>query len=1059
MIGNWLLEHIAEERLEVNRLINQFILSQELQNRSIDIDFSKIERVVNILELHLFDLLSSTSSNEDEIKRISKEIKITSAELFKLCKVLPLSDNAMYNLQFKLKYSCFSILGDLGISASKLLKEQGWDGVLLDSEVWKEKTLATIIDVWLRLIRKKGWDDRDTVLENIHKLRESQKQYEKIFLEQSKQKQDAYELIILYHLAAAAEKMALYITDGKVDGNFQIQQILDSHFDRAINICDEVQMLELEPITRLLAYTSKQLVENSIWTVTRAVNSRVTKFVKELVDRGRGKHALFDVLPPQRHTLAEKGLLGSSRRAVVVSLPTSSGKTMIAQFRILQALNQFDTENGWVAYLAPTRALVNQITRIIRNDFEPLGISVEQVSPALEVDGFEMSILQNDDKDNQFKVLVTTPEKLDLMLRQDWEKKIGRPLTLVVVDEAHNLQNATRGLKLELLLANINKECEHAQFLLLTPFIPNAKEIATWLGGANSDEISMSLDWQPNDRAIGIVYAEKSDSGCTTSCNFNLKFKSVHTTKPSIDIDDNIMMLENSDTYTFSQVNTNAKLATMVVTQLKERDSVIAIHGTIPNVWSLAKEIQRKSNPVVSSENIQYVQKFLSYEFGSTFQLIDLLNYKIGVHHAGLSDEVRALMEWLFEIGEINVLVATTTIAQGMNFPVGAVVMASHSYPYTEMPPEDFWNIAGRAGRVGQDSIGIIALVAKNYKEIEKLKTFINKQTGALNSSLIEMVAEAMKNTNNINIEDLKTIVYQQPTWSSFVQYLTHTYKQMGESDNFIAQIEQVLRGTFGFEKLRQQNRVWANKFIRGVEKYAIYMQDPQNKGAIKLVDSTGFSLHSVKQLLASANTERIGRESWNQELFGSSSTELQKMVGILLKIPELRENFEEIKGKTNTQDGNTISLVIKDWVNGKSIEELASNYFKTEKIDMDEAITKCGQSLYGKITQTASWGLSALLSSTVGSDIEEDKFKALSNLPARVYYGVNSDEAMILRLAGVPRIASNELSRTLDNLKNESVTNVRNRLKSGGETLWQRAMGVEKGGVYYKVWSVLEGF
>lgn len=1052
MIGNWLLEHVAEERAEVNRLINQFILAQELQNRNIDIDFSKVEKVVTILELHLFDLCSSHDSDKNKIKEIS-------VELFRLCRVLPQSDMALQNLLFKLKYSCFAVLGDVGISASKLLKDQGWDETLLDSENWKEKTLVTIIDIWLRLIRKKGWEDRDKVLENIAKLRESQKQYEKIFLEQSKQKQDAYELMILYHLAAAAEKMALYITDGKVDGNFQIQQILDSHFDRAINICDEVQMLELEPITRLLAYTSKQLVENSIWTVTRAVNSRVTKFVRELVDKGRGDKVLFDVLPPQRHTLAEEGLLGSSRRAVVVSLPTSSGKTMIAQFRILQALNQFDTENGWVAYLAPTRALVNQITRIIRADFEPLGISVEQVSPALEVDGFEMSLLKNEDKDSQFKVLVTTPEKLDLMLRQDWEQKIGRPLTLVIVDEAHNLQNATRGLKLELLLANINKECEHAQFLLLTPFIENAKEIATWLGGANSDEISMSLDWQPNERAIGIVYAEKSDMACTSGCKFNLKFKPVHTSKPNISIDEDIMMLKNNDTYTFSKINDHSKLATMVVNQLKERDSVIAMHGQVRWVWSLAEEIKTKSNQVAPSENIQYVQKFLEYEFGSSFQLIDLLNYKIGVHHAGLSDEVRALMEWLFEKEEINVLVATTTIAQGMNFPVGAVVMASHQYFSTyaeEMPPEDFWNIAGRAGRVGQDSIGIIALVAKDDKEIEKLKTFINKQTGALNSSLIEMVTEAMESTK-MDIEDLGRILYYQPTWSAFLQYLTHTYKQMGESENFIANIEQVLRGTFGFEKLREQNRSWANKFISGVEKYATYMQEPKYKGAIKLVDSTGFSLQSVIQLLQDSGREGINRNSWNQELFGNSSVELQKMVGILLKIPELRDNFDDIKGKTNTKDGNTISLVIKDWVNGKSIQDIAQNYFKTDNIDMDEAITKCGQSLYGKITQTASWGLSALLS-PIANEMTEDEFKELSNLPARVYYGVNSDDAMMLRLAGVPRIASNELSRTLQNIQNESVTNVRHILKNGGEALWQVAMGHEKGSVYYKVWSVIEG-
>jgi len=88
---------------------------------------------------------------------------------------------------------------------------------------------------------------------------------------------------------------------------------------------------------------------------------------------GRGDRALFDVLPPQRRTLAERGLLGSSRRAVVVSLPTSSGKTLIAQFRMLQALNQFEDRKGWVAYLAPSRALVNQVTRQLRRDFQPLG--------------------------------------------------------------------------------------------------------------------------------------------------------------------------------------------------------------------------------------------------------------------------------------------------------------------------------------------------------------------------------------------------------------------------------------------------------------------------------------------------------------------------------------------------------------------------------------------------------------------------------------------------------------------------------------------------------------
>lgn len=93
---------------------------------------------------------------------------------------------------------------------------------------------------------------------------------------------------------------------------------------------------------------------------------------------------------------------------------------------------------------------------------------MEKVRPALEINSVEMNLLQEGFVGNPFRMLVTTPEKLDLMLRQGWEAKIGRPLTLGIVDEAHTIQFGSRGLKLELLLATINKECIHAQFLLLT---------------------------------------------------------------------------------------------------------------------------------------------------------------------------------------------------------------------------------------------------------------------------------------------------------------------------------------------------------------------------------------------------------------------------------------------------------------------------------------------------------------------------------------------------------------------------------------------------------------
>ena len=77
--------------------------------------------------------------------------------------------------------------------------------------------------------------------------------------------------------------------------------------------------------------------------------------------------------------------------AVVVDMPTSSGKTALAEFRILQALNQYQDSKGWIAYVVPTRTLVNQIcARLRRNLGHPkLNIKIAKMSGAVEIDGFE----------------------------------------------------------------------------------------------------------------------------------------------------------------------------------------------------------------------------------------------------------------------------------------------------------------------------------------------------------------------------------------------------------------------------------------------------------------------------------------------------------------------------------------------------------------------------------------------------------------------------------------------------------------------------------------------
>lgn len=1042
-------EEVREAAVDACRRRLRHALCVDISTKLSD---EQLRFVANALELGVFDLLENENTDA---------LRSAAAEAFQVARVLPRPQDPIKAAEELVRLGCLGVLGDRGADVRRILTDGDIPALPVDSEHWDKRVWAGILDIWLRLFRKDGWADLDAVHQRVASLREDQRALEPSYLAEAEQRKDvrpAWLLISSYHLAKAAEILGTYLAQGSVDGHYDVREQLEAQFERAIAAAERGQLVEREVITRLLARTARVLVDNSIWTVTRAVNSRVTKFVESLTSRERGR-PIFEMLPPQRRTLREEGLLGSGYRSVVVSLPTSSGKTVIAQFRILQALNQFDQERGWVAYLAPTRALVNQITLRLRRDFSPLGVIVEKVSPALEVDSLEAGILTDKDAERQFRILVTTPEKLDLMLRGGWEEKIGRPLTLVIVDEAHGLASQVRGLKLELLLATINRECRHAQFLLLTPFIPNAAEIARWLSPDSNKKIEIGLDWTPNDRVIAIAqpYQGKKPG------DFGIRLVTQHTTQNTIRIPEALDLGEGRPLrLSWSKASSSpGKLAAATAQILQHRGTVIVLVDKPRNTWGIASAFKVDENRVnLNGADLSHIQKFLVDEMGQDFPLSSLLEYGVGVHHSGLSEDTRTLLEWLTAQSKLRVLVATTTIAQGVNFPVSGVVFASHQYPYgQDMPPEDFWNIAGRVGRVDQGDLGIVALAAHNDTRATQLKEFIGRSVSALNSTLIDMVKKALSEGKLLQLESL----VWQPGWSAFLQYLAHTYRQIGSHEQFAAQVEQVLRGTLGFQALRKSHKGWADALVRGVYNYAEGMKGKP----LELVDATGFSWESVSRTLFRLSQEKITGEVWSTDLFGERRGDLQRMMGILLEVPELREQLIEVTGGEHP-DGDTLTRIICDWVEGRPLTEMAMAYFardsdegaETGAKDPVEAMTRCCQSIFSRLTQTASWGLAALQSLTLGASFDSlsaNEQRVLRNLPARVYFGVNSDEALALRLLGVPRMAAAPLAQALQVGGTEPLSEVRAKLRAAGVDTWKAALG-ERGESYYRVWSIIEG-
>ncbi|HEY6873291.1 MAG TPA: DEAD/DEAH box helicase [Geobacteraceae bacterium] len=923
---------------------------------------------------------------------------------------------------------------------------------------WDLRLLYRLFECWVRLFRKRRWDDLDRIREIIAGLREDQKIYESGVLNTGLNAIDrtmAIRLISLYHWAKGTELLAIYMIQGEPA---DIPALLDKHFEAATEAAATAHDANHEMLMRWLHAASRQMVAGSVWWVSRAVNSRVTKFVREVTKQ----QALFELLPPQRAALQEMGLLDTAATAVVVDMPTSGGKTLLAQFRMLQAINQFDTENGWVAYVAPNKALTAQITRRLRRDFEPIGVKVEQLTGAVEVDAFEEELLKRKGSESAFDVLVATPEKLQLVIRN---KKVPRPLALVVLDEAHNIEDESRGLRIELLLATIKRDCTSANFLLLMPYVEKAETLARWLAQDVKAGRAISLGtttWKPNERIVGMYW---NDPDGTVRGGWRLRYQTLTTTPKTIHLE-GAHNVGGVKPLKVSHCKLNLGLeAVAMASVLSSRGTSIAIANNINSVWKMARhaaEVLPLKLPI--SDNLRLVQEFLRTEISPDFELISLLSRGVGVHHAGLSDEVRALIEWLAEDGELQVLCATNTIAQGINFPVSSVFLASRFVPQKqssrEMSPREFWNLAGRAGRMNQDSVGVVGLA--RGKDAKEIVDYVCRQTGELVSRLVSLLNEVEK-AGHLN--NLETVIHREQ-WDDFRCYVAHLWAEKKNLDAVLADTEQLLRNTFGYGVLRTttDGRAKADKLLEATRQYARKLAD--NPGVAQLADMTGFSPEGVRA--AFAGLSQLEREltpaDWSSgSLFGDGGN-MASLFGVMLRVPQLSESLNELGGRGN--EHRQIAEITKAWVNGKSIREIAQAYF-SDGSDDTKAVTDACKAIYRTLVNSGTWGMAALAKLGIKDfdSLPEAERRQINALPAMIYHGVKTEEAVLMRMNSVPRSIAENLGESFrsnwEGSQAASPREARQYLKQLTSADWGklRPTASSMSGTDYKhVWELLSG-
>lgn len=681
---HWAVMAVGMERRDRGMAVSAARLVERTIGRQMKIDFRQVDddddvlyKLASAYELAAIeglDAFLNPTSNHDALREQCAAGALRAFDLLRLSDVPQKDEARIFHI---LHLSALAYCGDRWSDLRRWYNENpDLIGIPSTADVaWHYRVLYRLFECWVRLFRKNGWNDLHDIQRIVGDLREDQQSYEATALHSGSDIEDqtmALRLIGLYHLAKATELLAIYVVQGEP---VSIGTLLDKHFEAAAKAASIAIDPPLELIIRWLHAASRQMVSGSIWWVARSVNSRASKFVREVT-----KHrSLFELLPPQRAALLEHGLLDQAATAVVIDMPTSGGKTLLAQFRILQALNQFDRENGWVAYVVPTRALASQITRRLRKDFEPIGVRVEVLSGAIEIDALEEDLLRASGERTFFDVLVSTPEKLQLIIRNN---KIPRPLALVVMDEAQNLEDESRGLRIELLLATIKSDCSLANFLLLMPSVENTETLARWLAHDVQAGRSISFGttpWTPNERIVGVFSSQDDDS---VRAGWRMRFQTLTTTPRTIHLEGTHQVGEVKPLPLPKSGLTNSLKTAAMATVFSQRGTSVAVALRIDSVWAMAREIA-KVLPMLSPvpEEIKLVQKFLQTEISPNFELVNLLDHGIAVHHAGLSDDARALIEWLVEEEKVRVLCATTTIVQGINFPVSSVFLASRFVP------------------------------------------------------------------------------------------------------------------------------------------------------------------------------------------------------------------------------------------------------------------------------------------------------------------------------------------------------------------------------------------
>lgn len=1002
----------------LNKSEEQYILHQLHDSIESDVDDDEVIR----LSFYLITSVFGENQNDDSMF-VSAEIS------YKLLKSINIKEQKTLDV-----FS--SVMGIDGVNSSTLyyfylaalaLKSDKLISIRIDLKDfspektnnidWKFRLLNKSLQAYIYLIRKKdGFNDIKAALEIIGGLQEEQKEFEEKYLGKftdNEEVQQAYMLLGLYHLSKAIVETGKYLVE-----SYQYRERLDAVIRQHIDISKKLLVNEphLTALTNLFEFGLISLYKNAIWTRTK-FNDKIQQLCRK-----KAEHGMLELLPSQRKAISQN-LFDVASNVTVLQMPTSAGKTLLAEFNIL--VTKALRPDAKIIYIVPSRALVNQVYFDLKSDLEDLDLVIEKTSSAIEIDPTEDTFL---DGDENIDILVSTPEKLDLLIRRNHPSV--NDVSMFIVDEAHTIQNGERGAKLELLLAILRRERPNAKFMLLSPFIRNAGNTLTdWLGGGNS----ISVDWKPAEKLLLGIKCHKNTR--INDIHYSVLASPYSSAKPI----ENVVF---TNPYTLESRTPKDQILEYTTKHFTEEEKTILVlcQGQ-QSTNKRADFIYNKVSNFKVNDDIALVRKYIDDEVGRTTLLSKVLERGIATHHAGMSDETKLLVEHLIRDKKINYVCATTTIAEGVNFPVSTVFFDDYRKGDPRkggntLSSNDFWNIAGRAGRTLVDDYGKIILPFHTKKSEETAKGIIRDSANELVSVLSELFTHADNIELQLNGDNgLKNLIYLYPnSIAPLVQYFIHLIT-VGNDHYYVNQIEDLFKDSLEYYLLDSYDQ--RQKFIAVCKSIYLHIQDKylQQGGALSFADKTGFSVPSVLRImtLCSESPNIKNLDTWSKErLFDrNSSSNLAEKIKVIATLKETELGSESDKSPFNPE---VMAKVIISWVKGDKLATIAKMHpyyqsIKDPEVQINDFVTKMNS-----IRFKASWGLSALEGIVRGNQNEIKD----SHIPSLVYYGVDNEKSLAFRMIGIPRALSTPFSQLIEgNINQYSFKSLRNTVKRLSNADW----------------------